>query len=181
MLNAGQIRNKGIELLVGGTPLRFENGQLGRDLNYSKNNNTVEELYGDLETIVLDTYYGVQVEARSASRTARCTAASTCVTARAIVVGSNGLPLNVTVTGEPRTSGLLGNYNPDFNWGVTTACATVRGIELSFLHRHPARRLDLLADQRLRHRVPACSATRCSAARRRTRTGAPSRQPTAAA
>ena len=64
-MNAGTIRNKGIELQVTATPVRLDNG-LEWEIygNYSKNNSEVEELYGDLETIVLDSYYGVDVEAR---------------------------------------------------------------------------------------------------------------------
>jgi TonB-linked SusC/RagA family outer membrane protein len=138
MLNAGQIRNKGIEMLVGGTPLRFENFSWDVTLNYSKNNNTVDELYGDLETIVLDTYYGVSVEARPGEPYGQMYGRKFVRDSQGrIVVGNNGLPLNVaSVTGPDgvsrSTSGLLGNYNPDFNWGVTNRMR-IRGIELSFL------------------------------------------------
>jgi TonB-linked SusC/RagA family outer membrane protein len=139
MLNAGQIRNKGIEVLVGGTPLRLGDGfNWDVTLNYSKNNNSVDELYGDLETIVLDTYYGVSVEARPGQPYGQMYGRKFVRDSQGrIVVGANGLPLNVaSVTGADgvsrSTSGLLGNYNPDFVWGVTNRMR-FRGVELSFL------------------------------------------------
>jgi TonB-linked SusC/RagA family outer membrane protein len=139
MLNAGKMHNSGIELLVNGTPVRLDNG-LSWDvtLNYSKNNNTVKELYGDLSAIVLDTYYGVSVEARVGEPYGQMYGRKYVRDSQGrIVVGTNGLPLNVaSVTGPDgvsrSTSGLLGNYNPDFTWGLGNRFR-FGGVELSFL------------------------------------------------
>jgi TonB-linked SusC/RagA family outer membrane protein len=134
MLNAGQISNTGWELLLNGTPVRLGNG-LSWDvtLNYSTNDNKVDELYGDLETIVLDTYYGVSVEARKGEPYGQMYGRKYVRDSQGrIVVGSNGLPLNVASVNGVSTSGLLGNYNPDFAWGVTNRLR-FRGVELSFL------------------------------------------------
>ncbi len=115
-VNAGTIQNTGIEVQVTGTPLRLDNG-LEWEIygNYSKNNSEVVELYGDLETIVLDSYYGVTVEARKGEAYGQMYGRQYARDgAGNIVVGSNGRPLN----GSSNPVGLLGNYNPDWSGGL---------------------------------------------------------------
>ena len=115
-VNAGTIRNKGIELQVTGTPVRLDNG-LEWEIygNYSKNNSEVEELYGDLETIVLDSYYGVTVEARKGEPYGQMYGRMYARDSDGnIVVGSNGRPLN----GSSNPVGVVGNYNADWTGGL---------------------------------------------------------------
>jgi TonB-linked SusC/RagA family outer membrane protein len=111
-VNAGTIRNKGVELQVNGTPLRMDNG-LEWEIygNYSKNNSEVEALYGDLETIVLDSYYGVTVEARKGEPYGQMYGRLYARDSEGnVVVGSNGRPLN----SSSNPVGVVGNYNPDW-------------------------------------------------------------------
>ncbi|MCK5649950.1 MAG: SusC/RagA family TonB-linked outer membrane protein, partial [Gemmatimonadetes bacterium] len=64
-LNAGEVRNWGWELLLKATPLRMDNGfRWDLTANWSKNNSEVTELYGDLETLVLGSYWSLNIEAR---------------------------------------------------------------------------------------------------------------------
>jgi TonB-linked SusC/RagA family outer membrane protein len=65
MLNAGEVRNRGWELLLRANPLRSNTG-LNWDLtvNWAKNSSEVTELYGDLESLLLGRYWSVNIEAR---------------------------------------------------------------------------------------------------------------------
>ena len=115
-VNAGTIRNSGIEAQVTATPVRLANGFEWEVYgNYSKNNSMVEDLYGDLETIVLDSYYGVSVEARKGEPYGQMYGRLYARDgAGNIVVGSNGNPQN----SSSNPVGLVGNYNPDWIGGI---------------------------------------------------------------
>lgn len=115
MVNAGTIRNTGVELLARVTPVRLRNGlDWEVSANFSKNNSLVEALYGDLETIVLDEYYGVQVVAKKGEPYGQMYGRKYVRDSNGnIVLGSNGLPLN----SSSNPDGLLGNYSPDWTAG----------------------------------------------------------------
>ena len=65
VLNAGEVRNSGLELLFRTVPIQSRGG-FGWDMtvNWSKNNSQVRQLYGDLKTLVLGSYWSLDVEAR---------------------------------------------------------------------------------------------------------------------
>lgn len=64
-LNAGEVRNWGYELLLKAMPVRLDNGfRWNMTMNWSKNSSEVTELYGDLETLVLQSYWSLNIEAR---------------------------------------------------------------------------------------------------------------------
>lgn len=115
-VNAGTIRNKGVELQTTATVVRLDNG-LEWEIygTFSKNNSKVEELYGDLETIVLDSYYGVTVEARKGEPYGQMYGRLYARDSQGnIVVGSNGRPLN----SSSNPQGVVGNYNADWSGGL---------------------------------------------------------------
>lgn len=62
-INAGNIQNKGIELMVNGTIIEPVNQGFGWDvqLNYSKNKNTIEELYEDVDIYALGGFDNLQI------------------------------------------------------------------------------------------------------------------------
>ena len=57
-LNAGSIRNQGIELSINGTPIDNENFTWNFRVNYTRNNNKVLEIYPGLTEIALESQFG---------------------------------------------------------------------------------------------------------------------------
>lgn len=129
-INAGKISNFGMELMAEAIPVRLANGfewEVG--MNYTRDRAFVDELYQDLSTIVLGTYYGVSVEARKGERYGAMYGRQYVRDGQGrIVVGTNGLPLN----NASNPIGYLGNYNPDWTAGVNNTFR-FRGMELSGL------------------------------------------------
>jgi hypothetical protein len=84
MMNAGTIANRGIELMVDATAAQpGQRVPLGRERHVRPEHNEVVELAEGLETLVLDTYYGVSVEARVGEPYGAMYGRSTSGTARA--------------------------------------------------------------------------------------------------
>jgi hypothetical protein len=134
MLNAGEVTNKGWELLLRANPLRSTTG-LNWDLtvNWAKNTSVVDTLYGDLETVVLGWYWYVSIEARKGepygvlhgNPLLRChdeepdtngwqSSYTGCTADRAEM-------LILTADGNTRRDPVrrvLGNYNPDWIGGI---------------------------------------------------------------
>ena len=126
MLNAGQISNHGVELLVDATPVRLANGlEWSVTANYTRNRSNVDELYEGLQSLVLGTFYNTSVQARPGQpygviygrRYVRDSQGR-------IVVGNNGLPLT---TGPIER---LGKYDPDWTGGLASRLS-YRGVDLS--------------------------------------------------
>ncbi len=114
VLNAGTVRNRGVELLFKANPIRSSSGfNWDMTVNWSKNSSEVTELYGDLETLVLGRYWSLNIEARKGEPYG--------------VMYGNGylrddqgrLLLNADGTRrvDPERT-ILGNYNPDWNGGI---------------------------------------------------------------
>jgi TonB-linked SusC/RagA family outer membrane protein len=134
-LNAGEVLNKGFELLLRATPLRSSTGlNWDMTLNWSKNSSEVTELYPGIETIVLGSYWSVNVEARLnepygafyGNAVLRC-GVTEDPAYDDICAGHNGLPIldeDGWLQQDP-VRRVLGNYNPDwiaglqnrFSWG----------------------------------------------------------------
>jgi TonB-linked SusC/RagA family outer membrane protein len=129
-INAGRISNDGIEVMVDATPVKLANGlQWDVTANYSRDRAYVDELYEDLPTITLGTYYGVSVEARKGERYGAMYGRQYARDGEGnIVVGTNGLPLNASTNPH----GYLGNYNPDWTGGLTNRIS-YRGFDVSAL------------------------------------------------
>jgi outer membrane receptor protein involved in Fe transport len=63
-INAGEIQNQGVEVIMNLTPVQSRNLTWDIDLNYAKNKNTVNSLYEDLETYRISSMWASSVEAR---------------------------------------------------------------------------------------------------------------------
>lgn len=129
-VNAGKVSSRSFELGVNAVPLQLDNGlrwQVGA--GFSRERGTVDELYGDLETMVLGTYYNVSVEGRLGERLGNMYGRKYVRDSQGnIVVGSNGVPLN----NSNNPVELLGNYNPDWT-GHLRNLLSYRGFDLGFL------------------------------------------------
>jgi TonB-linked SusC/RagA family outer membrane protein len=64
-INAGEIQNKGWEVLLGGTPVRLANGfEWNSSLTWARNRGEVVELSGSLQTVNVGNAWNATVEAR---------------------------------------------------------------------------------------------------------------------
>jgi TonB-linked SusC/RagA family outer membrane protein len=114
VLNAGSVNNKGWELLLRATPVRIPDGlRWDMTVNWSKNTSEVTELFGDLETLVLGSYWSMNIEARKGEPYG--------------VFFGNGYRKDdqgrwlLDSRGRPQTDPerrILGNYNPDWVGGI---------------------------------------------------------------
>lgn len=125
VLNAGSIRNYGWELLLRATPVRRVNGlRWDMSVNWSNNTSQVRELYGDLETLILGTYWSLDIEARAPRRDADGNVVE--YYAYGTMFGNGYLRDEegrwmLDRFGRPRRDPVrrvLGNYNPDWNGGI---------------------------------------------------------------
>ncbi|HEX6964714.1 MAG TPA: SusC/RagA family TonB-linked outer membrane protein [Gemmatimonadaceae bacterium] len=128
VLNAGEITNKGVELLLNMTPVKLADSfQWDVTANFGANRSKVTELYGDQEALVLGTYYGVSVEAHRGEPYGSLYGVTYVRDGKGnIVVGSNGVPL------KSKTISLLGNYQPDWTGGLRNSFR-YKGLGLSVL------------------------------------------------
>ena len=63
-INAGKITNKGIEFIIGVTPIQTEDGSWNTSFNYSHNKSKVAELAPGVSTLLLGSLFSSRVEAR---------------------------------------------------------------------------------------------------------------------
>jgi outer membrane receptor protein involved in Fe transport len=109
VLNAGEITNKGIEATLSLVPVRLANGfEWSVTGNYAKNESKVAELFGDLQTVVLGTYWGLTVEARKGEPYGALFGNPYLRNAQGQLILLGGLPQY-----DPAKK-VLGNYNPDW-------------------------------------------------------------------
>jgi TonB-linked SusC/RagA family outer membrane protein len=129
VLNAGEVRNWGTELLLTANPVRLDNSfRWDMTLNWAKNNSEVVDLYGDLQTLVLGTYWSLNIEARKGEP-------------YGVMFGNGYLrdeatgKIMVNDVGRPirdTNRKVLGNYNPDWTGGLLNRFS-YRNVDLSVL------------------------------------------------
>lgn len=148
ILNAGELQNKGIELVLNGTPIQTKDFRWDATLNFSRNRNKVLSLRDGLAEIVVGTHFGY----------ASSTATLKYVPGYAVgnIYGAsflryygtktddkinvdNSLPLVIASTGtnagfpvRDGTQRLLGNSQPKWMGGITNTF-TYKNFNLSFL------------------------------------------------
>jgi TonB-linked SusC/RagA family outer membrane protein len=129
MLNAGEVSNRGVEVLLSATPVQVGDFRWEVTANFAKNENRVESLYGGLDSYILGGfgYWGVTAEARPGEPYGQLYGRGFRRDDQGrLIVDANGLPLPTS------DLQLLGNYNPDWIGGLSNHLS-FKGADLSFL------------------------------------------------
>lgn len=127
VVNAGAISNRGFELRVTGAPIQTDDFRWNIAANYSRNRSKVEELFGDLETYQLGSYWGVTTEARVGDPYGSMYGEGYLRDEEGrVVVDSDGIPMKAA------ERVYLGNYSPDWIGSLSNTFG-YKGVELSFL------------------------------------------------
>jgi len=113
--NAGEIVNRGVEVILGVVPISTTNFDWNVGVNFTTNRSNVKELFGDLESyIIASGPDGVTVEARPGGRMGDIYGETYLRNQEGeIIFESNGLPQR-----GPRER--VGNYNPDWMMGISS-------------------------------------------------------------
>lgn len=127
MLNAGKAVNKGIEAMVNIVPVRTNDFEWGVNVNFSKNDNEITELYGDLETLTIGSApFKATLVAAVGEKYGQIRGTDFIYDADGNkVVGANGLYLSSGVKN-------LGSIIPDWNMGIRNSF-TYKNVSLSAL------------------------------------------------
>jgi hypothetical protein len=132
ILNAGEIRNSGVELSINSTPVK-SNFRWDLDVNFSKNNSEVVKLTDDINVYQMASKDAISIEARVGNRMGdmygliykRVSDPASPYFGQ-IINNENGRPL------ASDTRERLGNYNPDWLAGIRNTF-TYKGVNLSVL------------------------------------------------
>ncbi|MGH7575167.1 MAG: SusC/RagA family TonB-linked outer membrane protein [Longimicrobiales bacterium] len=116
VLNAGEVRNRGVELMLNATPIRSSSGfRWDMTLNWAKNQSDVVDLFGDLETLLLGDYWSLNVEARKGELYGALFGTPYLRDPQGRIVVDTISFLPVADEAHRR---VLGNYQPDWNGGL---------------------------------------------------------------
>ncbi|MBD2756360.1 SusC/RagA family TonB-linked outer membrane protein [Spirosoma validum] len=127
VLNAGQLSNKGVEVVLTGIPLKFSNGFTWETtLNFSRNRNRVIELAEGLTTYVLNSRQGLNSEARVGQAYGTLFGIGFEHAPDGQIIYNNGLPV---VSTNPR---VLGNIQPKWTGGWLNSFS-FKGFSISAL------------------------------------------------
>lgn len=125
-LNAGNIRNRGVEIILGGDIVRTNDFTFNSTLNFTRNRSKVLSLIGDTENYVFASYQG------------GITANATVGQPFGVFRGTGFEYLNgekvVTASGYYKAvdDQIIGDPNPDYNLGINNTL-TYKDITLGFL------------------------------------------------
>ncbi|MGH7662993.1 MAG: SusC/RagA family TonB-linked outer membrane protein [Gemmatimonadaceae bacterium] len=128
VVNAGLIRNQGVEALVNVTPVSLDNGfEWDMTATWAKNENEVVELYGDIATVSLNGtgYWGMTVEAREGEPYGTFYGSEMLRDDQGRLVLDGGLPVR-------SAKKILGGYAPDWNAGLNNTFR-YKNLDFSFL------------------------------------------------
>ncbi|PIB34304.1 hypothetical protein BFP72_02085 [Reichenbachiella sp. 5M10] len=126
--NLGEVSNKGIELMVNLTPIKTSNFTWDVSYNFTKNKNEVVKLNGDLDKVVLNSLYGIELIAEEGKPLGTILGHTEKTTddGRIIVSESNGIPLVADDKVE------YGDINPDFTMGLSNRFS-YKGLSMNIL------------------------------------------------
>ncbi|AIM36099.1 hypothetical protein KO02_04870 [Sphingobacterium sp. ML3W] len=118
--NMGDIRNKGVEIGLNTTPLKFNDFQWDLGVNFTKNTSKVMALYDDTRETLIENAYSVDFVAEIGQplgvyKVPQVLTVKEGEFAGKTVVNSAGIPIT-----EPNTKKTIGKFEPDFQMGFST-------------------------------------------------------------
>ncbi|MWB93215.1 SusC/RagA family TonB-linked outer membrane protein [Flavobacterium sp. GA093] len=128
-VNAGKLRNEGIEVFLSGTPIKTKDFEWGVDLNFSKNKNTIVSLHPNINTYNISEarWAGAAIVAQVGGQYGTIIGKDFLKTPSGeVIIGANGLPTYTENKVE------LGKGVPDWAAGLTNRFS-YKGITLQFL------------------------------------------------
>jgi TonB-linked SusC/RagA family outer membrane protein len=127
IMNAGQISNKGFEVLLNATPVLSKDFRWDFMLNFAKNDNMVDKLAPGIENLTLNGFVGTSVRAVAGMPYGTIFGPGWVRDDKGnILIGANGYPtLNTEETA-------WGTFMPDWTMGITNSFK-IYGVNLSFL------------------------------------------------
>jgi TonB-linked SusC/RagA family outer membrane protein len=127
IMNAGEMENKGIELLISGTPVKTNDFSWDMIVNFTKNENEVLSLAEGVENVGLGGFTGSNMRAVKGKPYGSVYGSDWVRNdAGRIVVDANGMPSLSQIEVE------LGSAQPDWTMGITNSF-TYKGFTLSSL------------------------------------------------
>lgn len=124
--NVGNLNNKGVEVTIGATPFKSDNGfNWDIFLNWAKNNNEVTDLPASVEQIELGTYWDMKLMAIPGQPYGSLYGADYLRDPDGNIIHRDGVP----VKGDLK---ILGNIQPDWIGGITNQF-DYKGFDLSVL------------------------------------------------
>ena len=110
-INAGEIQNKGMEVLLGATPVRLANGfEWSMNVTWARNRGEVVELSGSLQTVQIGAAWNATVEARVNEPYGVIRGIPLLRDESGQLVVDDGLP-------QPGARQVMGNIQPDWTGG----------------------------------------------------------------
>lgn len=128
-VNAGKLRNEGIEIFLSGTPIKTNDFEWGIDLNFSKNKNEIISLHPDINTYAISEarWAGAAIVAPVGGQYGTIIGRDFLKTSSGEkIVDANGMPLFTD------SKVALGKGLPDWAAGLTNRFS-YKGITLQFL------------------------------------------------
>ncbi|MCR4031304.1 MULTISPECIES: SusC/RagA family TonB-linked outer membrane protein [Flavobacterium] len=128
-VNAGKLRNEGIEVFLSGTPIKTKDFEWGIDLNFSRNKNSIVSLHPDIDTYTISEarWAGAAIVAQVGGQYGTIMGKDFLKTPSGEkIVGANGMPLFTD------NKVALGKGLPDWAAGLTNRFS-YKGITLQFL------------------------------------------------
>lgn len=127
IINAGEVKNNGVEIALNATPVQTSNLRWDVNLNWSKNNNEVVELIDGLDAIIHESSWDATVESRPGQEFGTLYGTGFVRDDDGnIVVGDDGIPL---IDSELRP---FGSYQADWKGGIMNS-VSYKGLSLNFL------------------------------------------------
>ncbi|MFP4093661.1 MAG: SusC/RagA family TonB-linked outer membrane protein [Cyclobacteriaceae bacterium] len=127
VLNAGEITNKGVEVMLSGTIFQLPSGlSWDASINFARNRNEVVELADDLESLTLWSIRGASLEARVGEAYGNLYGRKFARTDEGDIIFNNGFP--ATLPGQH----VIGNIQPDWIGGISNTLS-YKGLSVSAL------------------------------------------------